>query len=354
MDNFYSLSPDKVKGILENHGYSPVHFKPIYQYFYRADADQEKILANLPRKLLDHFKNVYSFPQINIAKEFQSKYDASVKFLLKLDDEQLVEAVLMPERSRITLCISSQVGCRQACSFCHTGRMGLTRNLEAGEIIGQVVAANQWLSMHPSWLKLVDLPIAQRVSNVVFMGMGEPLDNVPEVTTALKIMLNPQGLNIAPRRITVSTAGHLDGLKALINENLGVGIALSLHVPDSQERSRIMPINRRYPLTEVLDYLKVAPIPKNRHFLIQYTVIAGVNDSIEHAKKLARLLNGINAKVNLIPLNSFDTTSFKQPDPDDLYAFQGHLLLSGIRSMIRFSKGQDIEAACGQLALSSQ
>lgn len=341
-----------VDNILANQGYSQVHFKPLYQYFYRAEADQNKLLAKLPRDLIRHFKNNYAFPQIKVARELQSKYDASVKFLLRLEDGQLVESVLMPEKSRMTLCISSQVGCRQACSFCHTGRMGLSRNLEAGEIVGQVIAANQWLSSHTSWLESVKLPTNQQVSNVVFMGMGEPLDNVPGVSTALKIMLSPQGLSLAPRRVTVSTAGHLDGLKELLAENLGVGIALSLHIPDSRERSRIMPINRKYPLSEVLQYLRTAPAGKNRHFLIQYTMIAGINDSLEHAQKLANLLTGINVKVNLIPLNSFDATSFGPPEPDDLHSFQGHLLKSGIRCMIRFSKGQDIEAACGQLALS--
>lgn len=352
MDNFYSLSPDLLKDILEQGGFSPAHFKPLYQYFYRDDADTDKLSHILPRELLRSLKNTYAFPQLEIVQELQSKYDASVKFLLKLDDGQLIEAVLMPERARITLCISSQVGCRQACSFCHTGRMGLKRNLAAGEIIGQILTANQWLKTHQAWLKSVGLPSKHRVSNVVFMGMGEPLDNLDAVIPALKNMLCPQGLGIAPRRITVSTAGHLDGLKKLLRENLGVGIALSLHIPNSRERSRIMPINRRYPLEEVLSYLKTAPIPKNRHFLIQYTVIAGVNDSLAHAKSLASLLAGINVKVNLIPLNDFAATSFRQPDPENLHNFQGCLLKSGIRSMIRFSKGQDIEAACGQLALS--
>ena len=354
MDNFYSLSPEQIRSIIEKEGFSQVHFKPIYQYFYRSDADKAKLSERLPNKLLNLFTSNFTFPQMTIAKELRSKYDSSIKFLLKLDDGQLIESVLMPEKARITLCISSQVGCRQACSFCHTGRMGLKRNLNSGEIVGQVLRANEWLSSHPEWLQSVQLPASQKVSNVVFMGMGEPLDNIPELVAALKVMLNPQGLSLAPRRITVSTAGHLDGLKSLIAEKLGVCIALSLHVPDSRERSRIMPINRRYPLEEVLSYLKNAPIPKNRHFLIQYTVIAGVNDSLVHAKKLAQLLSGINVKVNLIPLNSFDATAFKQPEPEDLHAFQGTLLESGVRSMIRFSKGQDIDAACGQLALTSQ
>ena len=354
MENFYSLSPDKIRGLLEKQGFSQVHFKAVYQYFYQDNADRDKLLQNLPKELIRHLESEYTFAPIAIAKELQSKYDSSVKFLLRLADGELVEAVLMPERARISLCISSQVGCRQACSFCHTGRMGLKRNLSAGEIVGQIVTANQWLKDHPPWLQAVRLTESQRVSNVVFMGMGEPLDNVPELVDALKIMVSPQGLSLAPRRITVSTAGHLDGLKKLVSENLGVGIALSLHIPDAKERSRIMPINRRYPLEEVLTYLRDAQTTKNRHFLIQYTVIAGVNDSLAHAEKLAHLLKGIKVKVNLIPLNSFDATSFKQPDPDDLYAFQGLLLRSGIRSMIRFSKGQDIDAACGQLAITSQ
>ena len=183
------------------------------------------------------------------------------------------------------------------------------------------------------------------------MGMGEPLDNLTEVSTALNIMLDPHGLALAPKKITVSTAGHLDGLKELVAKNFGVGLAFSLHETDLKRRTWLMPINRRYPLDQVLEFFKTYTQDRKKHVLIQYTVIDQVNDSEEHALRLVSTLEGIRVKINLIPLNPVEANQFEPPDPARLQRFQSILIQNGIRSMIRFSKGQDIDAACGQLVV---
>jgi 23S rRNA (adenine2503-C2)-methyltransferase len=287
-----------------------------------------------------------------------SRYDHSVKFLFQLPGvapaespsaESRIETVLMPEKNRITLCVSSQVGCRQACTFCHTGRMGLQRNLTAGEIVGQLVAANAWIAAHPQWLEDLKLPPFQRVTNIVFMGMGEPLDNVEEVARAIEIMTDALGPAIALRRISVSTAGHLDGLARMLELHPQVRLALSVHSPFEAERSRIMPINRRWPLSAVLAAIHRAQQTQPHEVLLQYTLIHGVNDSLEHARELVRITEGLRIKVNLIPLNEIDPSRFCSPARESVEAFRDYLHQSGLRVMVRYSKGQDIAAACGQL-----
>lgn len=328
-------------------GHGDLMFRSAYKSFSLSPWLKEGLPKFVQKNASTELK--CELPQIHTQQI--SEYDQTVKFLFKLSDGQLVESVLMPETSRITICLSSQVGCRQACRFCHTGKMGLLRNLESGEIISQIMAANLWILENPQWVKKLDLPQNPCISNVVFMGMGEPLDNLSEVSKALEIMLDPHGLALAPKKITVSTAGHLDGLKALADQNFGVGLAFSLHETDLKKRTWLMPINRRYPLDKVLDFFKNYTQDRKKHVLIQYTVIDQVNDSEEHALRLARTLEGIRVKINLIPLNPVETNQFEPPDPARLQNFQTILIRNGIRSMIRFSKGQDIDAACGQLVV---
>jgi 23S rRNA (adenine2503-C2)-methyltransferase len=256
----------------------------------------------------------------------------------------------MPEARRLTLCLSSQVGCAQACVFCHTGRMGLKRNLSAGEIVAQVITADRWLRAHPEWFARTRLGAGaarMRVTNIVFMGMGEPLDNVDAVADAVGILASPYGLALGWRRISVSTAGHLDGIEAISARIPGVRLALSVHSVDDAKRSKIMPINRRWPLATVIARLREL----RADVLFQYTMIQGVNDSLEEAAALVALTRGLDAKVNLIPLNPVGPSRLVAPSADAIQAFRDVLHHAGVRVMVRYSKGQDIAAACGQLVI---
>ncbi|MCX6131417.1 MAG: 23S rRNA (adenine(2503)-C(2))-methyltransferase RlmN [Proteobacteria bacterium] len=296
------------------------------------------------------------FYNYSIAQESLSRYDGTVKFLVQLHDGALVETVLMPEKKRITLCISSQVGCAQACSFCYTGRMGLKRNLSAAEIVAQVMLARSWIRSHPEWSSERAYSSHDSVSNIVFMGMGEPLDNIEAVSQALRILSEPMGLNFALRKISVSTAGHLDGMKILLERFPNVSLALSLHAATDRERSQLMPINRRWPLASILGYLRsfYQESSSARSLLVQYTVIRGVNDKLEHATQLIELLKGLPIKLNLIPLNEVEPSRFRGPEPESLEVFREAIHAAGLRVMIRYSKGQDIEAACGQLVIKAE
>lgn len=321
-----------------------VHAKTLFRNTYKLLLDDPWTDRKLP-KTLKRDLSMESSP-LKAVITHQSRYDGSVKFVFALADGAEVETVLMPEKGRTTVCVSSQVGCAQACSFCYTGRMGLSRSLRAGEIVGQVVAASQWLKDHMDSSPQFDSHV---VTNVVFMGMGEPLDNVLQVHKTLQILSDPYGLNIPLKRISVSTAGHFEGMKQLLDLQPNVCLALSLHASNPRERSRIMPINRKWPVTEILDYLKQYYEGTKRTVLIQYTLISGVNDSLEHAQELVELLSNMPIKLNLIPFNDVEPSRFRAPSPETVTAFRDFVHQKGIRVMVRYSKGQDIGAACGQL-----
>lgn len=261
-----------------------------------------------------------------------------------LSYEDCFESVLIPERGRLTQCVSSQIGCAQACRFCQTGRMGLRRSLSAAEIVAQVVLGQRIWREHGGSAEGFG---ADRVSNVVFMGMGEPLDNTEAVLKACGILSEPLGLAIGQRHITISTVGLRDGLESVLTRS-PYPLALSLHSPFDDERSRIMPVNRLHPIRDVLDLM--AKLRRGREeFFIQYTLIRGVNDSRAHADALADLLKTLPCKVNLIPLNEHDGAAFRRPGLDALSLFRKVLKDRGFVVTVRFSKGRDIDAACGQL-----
>ncbi len=348
--NFYDLERSDLESLCGSIGASQFHARTLLSAAYKNLQSEPWVREELPKRLREHGAEIFRPLGLSFERSEESKYDGSVKFRTRLADGGAVETVLMPERQRITLCVSSQVGCAQACVFCHTGRMGLTRNLSAGEIVGQVIAANKWIQAHPEWSARVRLPAASVVSNVVFMGMGEPLDNVDAVIKALRILTEPHGLSMARKRLSVSTAGHLDGMRQLFREMPNVSLALSLHATDDALRSRIMPINKRWPLAEVFAFLRQHDWGKNS-LLVQYTLISGINDQLKHAAALVDLLAGLPAKVNLIPFNAFGASAFKGPDAAVVERFRDVIHARGVRVMVRFSKGQDIAAACGQLVL---
>ena len=349
MQSFYSLTPDKIATLASPRILTEQHLNSLYSHVYRKRSPDPTLVTGIPKQLIAKLSQYPAGP-IKIKTYEQSKYDHSVKFLFELHDGNCIETVLMPEANRLTLCLSSQVGCRQACTFCHTGRLGLIRNLTTAEIVGQVASALHWIDQNPEWSVVAKAAPHVKVSNIVFMGMGEPLDNTPAIIDSVKIFCHTAGLQIAMRRISVSTSGHLDGMKELFESLPKVSLALSLHSPFEQERSKVMPINRRWSIKELLDYIKMKQAQGTGTVFVQYTLLGGVNDSSDHARALVNLLEGMNVKVNLIPFNAFSGTLFKAPTPEQLAIFRDILHNSSIRVMVRFSKGQDIAAACGQLA----
>lgn len=351
--DFFSLTLAEVEDYCREQGVAPLHASTLFRAVYKVGDKEPWNAPTLPRQFSQQLAATFVCGTASIAQALLSRYDGTVKFLVQLEGGALVESVLMPEKKRITLCISSQVGCAQACTFCYTGRMGLKRQLSAGEIVAQVVLAREWIKNNPDWSRERHYEPQATVTNVVFMGMGEPLDNVAAVQTSLKIFCEPMGMNMALRKISVSTAGHLDGLRELLANFPDVSLALSLHATSDRDRSRLMPINRRWPITEILDYLRSFYHMRHsdRVLLVQYTVIRGVNDSPHHAAELLKLLEGIPVKLNLIPLNEVEPSRFQSPEPLSLETFRDLIYAGGMRVMVRYSKGQDIEAACGQLVI---
>ena len=262
--------------------------------------------------------------------------DGTRKFLFRLEDGETIETVLIPDGRRVTLCVSSQVGCAFGCRFCLTGRDGFRRNLTAGEIVDQTCAVRRKLGPE------------EKITNLVFMGMGEPLANYPEVSKALEILTSGSGPSISTRRITLSTVGLMPEMEQLVRD-IPINLALSLHASDNETRSALMPVNRRYPLEAVLDACRTLPLRSRQRITFEYLLIDGVNDSDDAARRLGRILSGIRAKVNLIPFNEHPDLPFRRPSPGRVEAFQAVLLAKHFTVTIRKSRGAGILAACGQL-----
>ena len=270
-------------------------------------------------------------------EQVQVAADGCQKFLFALEDGNLIESVLIPEEGHATLCLSSQVGCAQGCRFCLTAQRGLIRNLQAGEIVSQVLAVRR---------EITDgLPI----TNLVFMGMGEPLANFPALVRALTVISAPWGLNFSHRRLTVSTAGLVPFIPRLGVE-ARANLTVSLNAADDDTRSRIMPINQRYPIQELIAACRAFPLPRHRRITFAYVLLNGINDTLDQARKLARLLKGLRAKINLIPFNRHPRLPYEPPPVARTLEFQEILREANYTVLIRESRGQEIHAACGQLA----
>lgn len=353
MHDLLGTSREKLADWLSQQGANPIHSVALFKETYKKLNLSPHRSGFFPKASRPAFAESFRMePLLSLAGEQRSPADGSVKFQWALRDGEQIESVLMPETGRITLCLSSQVGCRQGCVFCHTGRMGLIRNLSAAEIVAQVWQANLWLGANPAWLKERGLRTGQTVSNLVFMGMGEPLDNLAALSAAVAILTDTYGFYLPIKKIAVSTAGHLTGIKALLRELPGISLAFSLHTPFDKERSKLLPINRRFPLTEVVATLKEhfpTDNPKGAFVLVQYTLIKGVNDSLGHAEAIRTLFAGVAIKLNIIPLNPIAVSPLSRPDQETLDRFKDYFYGTEIRALVRISKGQDILAACGQL-----
>ncbi len=263
--------------------------------------------------------------------------DGTVKFLFGLGDGASIESVLIPEARRLTLCISTQAGCGFGCAFCATAVLGLKRNLTASEIVDQVLEANRTLTG------------AERITHVVLMGMGEPLANYAHTVSALEIITDGEwGVGISPRRVTLSTVGLVPQIAKLMEETK-VNLAISLHAPSNELRGELMPVNRKYSLEQLLDCCRKLPIPRRKRITFEYVLLGGVNDSEQQARQLARLLRGIPSKVNVIPFNPHPGSKFVRPTPEQIERFQNVLRDEDVQINVRRPRGDDIQAACGQL-----
>lgn len=329
---------------VESLGQPAFRGRQIMAWLYRpeiTDFSQMTDLAKVFRKVLGEHAYISRFEN----PEIERSTDGCVKFGFALPDGHVIESVLIPEIDRNTLCISSQVGCAMHCSFCLTGTMGFIRNLTPSEIVNQVCAVRDFLLAEPAE-KLIG---PDRVTNVVYMGMGEPLNNLDNVITSLSILTEPRGLNLAARKITVSTCGIVPKMKQL-GERSSVNLAISLHAIDDETRDSLMPVNQRYTLDELLKACREFPMPKRKRIMFEYVLLKGINDSDKHARILAKKLRNIPCKINLLPYNECPDLPYSSPGRERMLAFQKILMDAKYSVFIRNSRGTDISAACGQLA----
>ena len=336
LPSLYGLTQNQLLDFLKTQHQSPHLAKLIFEFLYKENPTQA-----ISDKTWAILKNHFDFSLPKIAK-ISKALDGTVKFLMEFNDNQKVETVLIPFHKRYTLCLSSQVGCAMKCSFCFTGTQGLTRHLTAGEIIGQYMVANIYMknTIEDSKTKLSP--------NIVFMGQGEPLHNFDEVHTALNIFLDRAGLSLGPRQITLSTAGFLPGLKKF-NLMPKINLALSLHSAFNDIRKSLIPITGQYPIEDIFQSLDQVQLMKRQFITYEYLLIDSLNDRIEDANELQKLLGPRKAIINIIPFNPFPGSTFKRPNTSKVDAFKAMLVERNLRTMVRMTKGSDILAACGQL-----
>jgi len=310
--------------------------RQVFAWLYKRGVTDIEAMTDLPRELRTRLVNDFTIATPHVASRERST-DGTEKFLLRLADGRHIESVFIPDTPAMTFCISTQVGCAMACAFCLTGKMGLVRNLTAGEIAGQVrVLAGA-------------LGLRNRTFNIVLMGMGEPLHNYDAVMKAMRILCDEHGFALPPRRVTLSTVGLLPALEKLGREPLMPNLAISLHAPTDAQRGELVPINQKYGVADIIEACKRFPVRKRSRITFEYVMLAGINDSPDDARRLARLLAGVKAKVNLIPLNAAAGIPFERPSDEVVDRFARVLAERDVTVSVRKSRGRDIRAACGQL-----
>jgi 23S rRNA (adenine2503-C2)-methyltransferase len=336
--NIKTLSLEELQEFLTGAGFRAYRAAQIYSWIYQRHAVSFDEMTDISKADREAFASLFTISAIRLLRTERSG-DGTRKFLFELADGHTIESVLIPDENRLTLCISSQVGCGQACRFCLTGAGGFVRNLAAWEIADQLLETSRILRPEGG----------PGVTNLVLMGMGEPLANYDEVIGALEVISADRGLALSPRRITLSTSGIAPGIDRLARSGIKVNLAVSLNASTDDVRDRIMPINRRYPLNELLAACRRFPLPPRRRITFEYVLLRDINDSEEDAQRVARLLSGIRCKVNLIPFNPFPGCGYERPDDERVRRFQRVLLSRHFTAPIRESRGRDISAACGQL-----
>lgn len=310
--------------------------RQIASWLYDKKVSSIDEMTNLSLKHRELLKGEYEVGVSAPVDEMRS-VDGTVKYLYRVGDNHFVEAVYIPDDDRATLCISSQVGCKMNCKFCMTGKQGFTGNLTAGQILNQIVS----------------LPEREKLTNIVMMGMGEPLDNPDEVLKALEVMTAPYGFAWSPKRITLSTVGLRKGLRRFIEES-DCHLAISLHSPVPSQRAELMPAERAFSIVEIADLLKNYDFSKQRRLSFEYIVFKGVNDSLIYAKELVKLLRGLDCRINLIRFHAIPDVDLEGSDMETMTAFRDYLTSHGVFTMIRASRGEDIFAACGMLSTAKQ
>ena len=338
--SFYEHNYQDLQDLLKAHNVNPISATLLFRHYYKEKKLNPCDHHNLSKAAKEFLTTNldFSLPEIDIIHESN---DQTVKLLVKLQDGQRVESVLIPFQNKYTICISTQVGCAMKCSFCFTGTQGLKRNLKTSEIIGQFILAWNWLK--------VNRPDDHQLKNIVYMGQGEPLHNFDAVKKANQIFLDQHGMSLGVQKITVSTAGYLPGLKRWNDEMPGVNIALSLHSVFEEKRNTLIPINQRYPLQDVMDYIDTIPLARKQYVIYEYLLIKDFNDTEKDAHATGEFLKGRTAIINLIPFNPFPGSQYLRPLDSSILEFQKIIGAYNLPALIRATKGDDILAACGQL-----
>ena len=330
------LERPALESALEARGHKPFHARQIFRWIYKRGVTDIEAMTDLSRQLRADVARDFTLTTPALAQR-ELSVDGTEKFLLRLADGRHIESVFIPDTPAMTFCISTQVGCAMACAFCLTGKMGLVRNLTAGEIAGQVRVLAGALNLR------------DKKFNIVLMGMGEPLHNYDETMRALRIIADENGFDMSARRMTLSTVGLLPALERLAKEPVMPNLAISLHAPTDLQRGELVPINRKYGVADIINACRRFPLNRRSRITFEYVLLAGVNDSPQDARKLAKLVAGVKSKVNIIPLNAAAGIPFERPSDETIDRFAKIIADHGVTVSVRKSRGRDIRAACGQL-----
>ncbi len=336
----HGLTNEELKAAAVELGEKPFRAAQILKWVYEKGVSSWEAMTDLNKATRQLFSEKFKLNSLTYVREVDSVDGETTKFLWQLEDEKLVESVLIRSADRRTVCVSSQVGCPARCAFCASGKKGLIRNLTAEEIVEQVYLIDKQLKEK-----------GERVSHVVYMGMGEPFENYDAVVKSIRLLCDEARLNISQRRITVSTVGVIEGINRLAEDGLKVSLVLSLHAPNQRIRQKIIPYARKYAIEDILASMTNFARQTKRDITYEYTLMAGINDEVEHAEELATLLERQQCTVNLIPYNPVDGLNLRRPEREAIEAFRDVLVERGINTTWRYTKGKDIAAACGQLAL---
>lgn len=343
MIDFYKVTPQEFKVWLETEGESAFRLKQVFNWVYQKSVTDWDSMSNLSKALRDKLKKSFHLSSLSFVRKNESDDGETTKFLWQLREGTFVESVLIRSSGRRTLCVSSQVGCPARCAFCASGQKGFVRNLSSSEIVEQIIRVNASLAS-----------INERVTHIVYMGMGEPLKNISAVLDSIQQITSEEKLGLSQRRITVSTVGIVEGIRRMVKEDLKVNLVLSLHAPNQHVRKKIIPYARKYPLEDILEGIEEYARKTKRDATYEYILIAGINDGPHHALELSRLLKGKQCCVNLIPYNPVTGVRLKRPKREVIDTFMRILKRHRITVTRRYTKGDDIAAACGQLALQEE
>ncbi|MCX7920266.1 MAG: 23S rRNA (adenine(2503)-C(2))-methyltransferase RlmN [bacterium] len=339
------------------YGQKPYRAKQLFKWIYQHRVESFEEMTDIAVSFRHQLSTIAEISQLQLQTK-QISADGTRKYLFTLSDNNSIESVLIPDNDRLTVCISTQVGCALNCAFCLTGKSGFIRNLTSAEIVNQVLAvdtdAKSLRTETRQRSRLIPQNATRVVTNIVLMGMGEPLLNFTNVVRAIRILSAPEGYNFSPKHITVSTVGIIPKLYALAKENTNVNLAISLNATTDEQRNYLMPIHKKTSIEQLFQAIRAYPLPKRRRITFEYVLIAGINDSLADAHRLGKLLQGIRCKINLIPFNEIPGCEFKRPSAETVLRFQQALVDQNYTVLIRESRGQDIFAACGQLRAKGQ